>query len=115
MILASAIVFLLTALGGVVLAWLSWQGKRPPVIAGIGHGAVGGVGMILLVWGVIQQGFPWIAIIALFMFFFAAGAGVLLFLAGDKRNMLPRPLIATHGLMALVAYIFLLGHILLSG
>lgn len=102
--------FLLTALGGLVMAGIRFIGKRnPPAWLAMAHGLLAGAGLTLLVYAALTVGVPPRAGIAAVLFVVAALGGVVLNLAYQlKDRPLPKTLTAVHASIAIVAFLLLL-------
>lgn len=103
------ILFAIAAVGGVVLALIRLSGKPlPPMWLALVHGAVAAAGLVALTLAVIAPGAASGARIALGIFVLAAIGGFVLFSFHLRNKALPIPLVAIHGLVAVVAFVFLL-------
>jgi hypothetical protein len=111
MLRTSAVLFLLAALGGLVMAGIRFGGKRnPPAWLAMFHGLLAGAGVALLAYAVAVAAVPAMATWALVLFLAAAGGGVILFLAYEwNRRLLPGWLVGAHATIAVLAFLLLLG------
>jgi hypothetical protein len=103
--LLAAILFSLTALGGLVLALIRLRGTPyPPTWLALGHGAVGVASFAALIAAVAgRSDLPEVARIGLWVLVFAALGGLSLFVFFHLRERpLPLPFVAAHGLAALI-------------
>jgi len=102
MLLYPAIVFGLTALGGLTMAGIRLSGApRPPTWLALGHGALGATGLIWLGYLTMMTGVPFLAQIALGVFLVAALGGIAIFAMFHVQDKpLPIPLVIGHGLIA---------------
>jgi len=110
MLRAAACLFLLTALGGLLMAGIRFMGKRnpPPWIAML-HGLLAGAGVTLLAYAVLAGTVPATATLALLLFVLAALGGLVLNLKYEwNRVLLPTPLLVGHALVAVVGFVLLL-------
>ncbi len=111
MMLQTAItLFLLTAVGGLVMAGIRFMGKRnPPAWLAMAHGLLAGSGLTLLVYAALVAGVPPLAQVAAVLFVLAAGGGVFLNLAYHHNGRpLPKGIVVLHALLAVVAFVLLL-------
>lgn len=106
----SVVLFLLAALGGVVMAGIRFGGRRnPPVWLAMAHGGLAVAGVALLAFAVLALSVPAMATWALLLFLVAAAGGTILFLAYEwKRELLPTWLVVVHALVAVVGFVLLL-------
>lgn len=107
---AAAILFTLSALGGLAMAFIRWSGSpRPPDWLAMAHGLLAGAGLTLLIHAAFTTGLPLLAQLSLGVFLVAAAGGVYLNLRYHARQLaLPKPWIIGHALLAVVAYALLL-------
>jgi hypothetical protein len=105
----AAILFGIAALGGIVLAIMRFSGKEiPPLGLALVHGVVAAAGLVALILAVAGGHAPSQATIALIVFLVAALGGFLLFSFHLRRKALPIPVVAIHGLVAVIAFAILL-------
>jgi hypothetical protein len=110
-ILYSATVLLaITAVGGLVMAMVSFKGTRePPTWLAMLHGFLAAAALTLLVYAAATIGLPQNALVALVLLLIAAVGGVILNLNYHwKRLPLPRWLIVTHAIAAVAGFVLLL-------
>jgi hypothetical protein len=103
--------FVLAALGGLVMAAIRLFGKRnPPPWLALAHGLLAGAGLTLLVFAALTTAIPRLALFALLLFLVAAAGGIVMNLGYQwKQRPLPVPLMIGHALLAIVAFVLLLG------
>jgi len=102
---------LVGALGGAVMAAIIFRGQRPPWALAIAHGALGALGLVLLLVavaggaaGLIQAG---LAVLVL------AALGGFYLVSFHARNLdHPRPVIIVHALVAVVGVGLLIAGVL---
>jgi hypothetical protein len=101
---AAGVLFLLTALGGLLIASYPLRGlPRPPTLLAVGHGAVGVISFCLLGYAAVADGLPTLGWVALGLFVLAALGGATLFLGFHLRDKpLPIFIVLGHGLTALI-------------
>ncbi|MGG3468620.1 hypothetical protein ABES02_14205 [Neobacillus pocheonensis] len=104
MLTASAIVFALAALGGLVLA----SREERPLSVAIIHGLVAATGLVLLIIAVIQGASGTLPLTALVLFVIAALGGFVLFSFHLRNRPLPKGLIFLHGLLAVIGEVLLI-------
>jgi hypothetical protein len=110
MLRIAACLFLLAALGGLLMAGIRLLGKRnpPPWIAML-HGLLAGAGVTLLAYAAFTATIPALATIALLLLVLAALGGLVLNLNYEwNRRLLPVPLLVVHALVAVVGFGLLL-------
>jgi hypothetical protein len=110
MLRTAACLFVLTALGGLLMAWIRFSGKHnPPIWITMAHGLLAGAGVTLLAYASFTADVPRTAVIALVLFLVAAAGGVLLNLRYEwNRQLLPAPLVIVHALVAVLAFALVL-------
>jgi hypothetical protein len=112
----AAILFAVAAIAGLTIAFIRLNGRDfPPMWLALLHGAFAASGLVALAMVVIGGGAAQPARIALGGFVLAALGGFFLFSFHLRRRALPVPLIAIHGLVAVVAFALLLAAILGRG
>lgn len=102
------ILFGVAAVGGIVLGIRALQGKELPMPLSVAHGLLAAIGLVLLVVVLLGRESMGLAGVALAIFVVAAlgGFGLLSFHLRDRA--LPKPLVAVHGLAAVVAFLLLI-------
>lgn len=119
MILWSAILFALAALGGLALALMHFRSggrERPPTALAVVHGLAAAAALVLLVLGVLAAppGTSVLPTVALAIFVLAALGGAYLFLGKHLRGQaLPSPVVVVHGLAAVAGFLVLLVFLLM--
>lgn len=110
MLRTAACLFVLTALGGLLMAWIRFGGKRnPPIWITMAHGLLAGAGVTLLAYATFTASVPRTAVIALVLFLIAAAGGVLMNLRYEwNRQLLPAPLLVGHASIAVIALVLVL-------
>ena len=105
----AAIVLGLTALGGLVLAFIRFSGApRPPTWLALGHGALGATGLALLIYAVATHSYSNTVYVALGVFLVAAAGGIIMFVGFHLREKpLPKLLVVLHGLIAAIGLVLL--------
>ena len=105
----SAILFGVSALGGIVMAIMRFTGKEtPPMGLALLHGALAASGLVALIVAVTGSNLPAQATIALGGFVIAALGGFFLFSFHLKRQALPIPVMVIHALVAVISFVILL-------
>jgi ABC-type transport system involved in cytochrome c biogenesis permease subunit len=104
-------VFVVAALGGLAMAGIRLFGQRnPPVWLTMAHGLLAGAGLTLLIYAAFTSRIPQMAMFALLLFLVAAAGGIVMNLGYQwKQRPLPVPLMVVHALLAIVAFVMLLG------
>lgn len=106
----SLVLFLLAALGGLVMAGIRFGGNRnPPVWLAMAHGGLAVAAVALLAYAVIALVVPAMAAWSLLLFLVAAAGGTVLFLGYEwKRVLLPSWLVVVHAIVAVLGFLLLL-------
>lgn len=102
--------FAIAAAGGLLMAGMRVSADRnPPAWLAMAHGLLAGSGLTLLVFAAFTIGLPVYATWALVLLVIAAVGGVFLNLGyQEKRELLPKPIIYGHALIAVVGFILLI-------
>ena len=110
MLHTATLLFLLTALGGLVMAGIRFARKtNPPAWLAMVHGLLAASGLTLLAYSVLTETVPLLATLALVLFLAAAGGGALMSLAYKWRNrLLPSWLVLVHATLAVIGFLCLL-------
>jgi hypothetical protein len=110
MLRTAACLFVLAALGGLLMAGIRFFGGRnPPPWIALVHGLLAGAGVTLLAYATAIGEVPQLAIVALVLFLLAALGGVVLNLRYEwNRKLLPVSLVIGHALAAIVGFGLLL-------
>lgn len=116
MVLWSAILFALAALGGLALAAIHFRSggtERPPTALAVVHGLVAAAALVLLILGAPGAGgsaLPWASV---GVFVVAALGGAYMFLGKHLRGEpLPGKVIVLHGVLAVAGFVLLLAFLL---
>ena len=111
MLRAAALLFVIAAAGGLIMAGIRLMGNRnPPIWLAYGHGMLAGAGLTLLIYPAITSSIPTHAWWALLILVAAAGGGSVMNLAYHwQQKPLPRPLLYAHGLLAVAGVALLVG------
>jgi len=109
MLQISTYLFVLTALGGIVMGWIRFStGRNPPSWLAMGHGFLAAAGVTLLAYAVFALDGPGTALIALLLFLGASAGGVvlnLLYHLNDKP--MPKAIVVVHAVVAVVGFVLL--------
>jgi len=99
-----------TALGGVVMAFVRLgRSANPPSWLAMVHGLLAASALALLLYALFTVGLPALASWALLLFLIAAGGGAILNLGYHLRGaLLPKSIVLVHAAIAVVAYVMLL-------
>lgn len=110
MLRTSACLFVIAALGGLVMAGIRFAGARnPPPWLALVHGLMAGAGVTLLAYVSVTAQVPRLALYALVLFLLAALGGLVLNLRYEwNRQLLPAPLVLGHALIAVIGFGLLL-------
>ena len=109
----SAILLLISALGGATMAVIRFSGKpHPPIALAMLHGFLSAAAVTLLLYAAFTVGLPMLANVALVLFLIAAAGGVVLNLNYHWKLLpLPKWLVLVHGALAAIGFLLLLGSI----
>lgn len=108
MLKISIVLFVVAALGGLLLATLHLKQKSAPLPLAVLHGLLAAIGLVMLIFAVVKMAPAGLTGVALGIFILAALGGFVLFGMDLKRRMLPLGLIVVHGSAAAVALVILL-------
>ena len=110
MLRTAAWLFVLTALGGLLMAGIRFFGARnPPPWVALVHGLLAGAGVTLLAYAAATADVPRLALVALALFLLAALGGVILNLRYEwNRELLPAGLVIGHAVAAVAGFALLL-------
>ena len=101
--------FILTALGGIVMAWIRFSAaKNPPSWLAMAHGFLAAAGVTLLAYAVLVLKAPNMALLSLLLFLAASIGGVVLNLYYHLKNVpLPKSIVVAHAVIAIIAFVLL--------
>lgn len=104
------VLFAVAAVGGLVMAAVRITGNRnPPAWLAMLHGLLAAAGLTLLLFAQFTIGLPRYALWALILLVIAAIGGLFLNLAfQEKRELLPKPVVYIHALIAVIGFILLI-------
>lgn len=110
MLQTATVLFVLTALGGLLMAGIRFKSKEnPPAWLAMLHGLLAASGLTLLAYAVLTGPVPSSATLALVLFVVAAAGGAVMSLAYKwRRRLIPAWLLGGHALLAIVAFVLLL-------
>lgn len=110
MLTLALVLFALAALGGLVMAIGHFRGRTPPRPAiAAAHGVLAAAALVVLVLAVMSIGAGGAPALALVLFLLAALGGFALLGFHLRGKPLPGALVGAHGLVAVVAFLVLLG------
>lgn len=113
--ITALILFGVAAAGGLLLAILRVGNKPLPLPLALLHGALAAVALVLLAVAVFGAGGPEGARLALGLFVLAALGGFVLFSFHLRKKELPIGIVVVHALVAITAFLILLGAVLKAG
>ena len=108
LIQCSAWLLVLTAAGGLVMAFIRFgrEGKNPPSWLAMLHGFLAAAGVTLLAFAGLSSGMPGTAWAGLVLLLLAAGGGVIMNLGYHvQAEPLPKWLVGVHSILALVGVV----------
>jgi len=109
MLQTATYLFVLTALGGIVMGWIRFSGHRnPPSSLAMAHGFLAAAGVTLQTYAVFALDGPGMALLSLLLFLGASLGGVVLNLIYHlKDKPLPKGIVAIHAIVAIIAFVLL--------
>jgi hypothetical membrane protein len=110
MLHTATLLFILAALGGLVMAGIRFARKEnPPAWLAMLHGLLAASGLTLLAYSVFTETVPPLATAALALFVLAACGGAVMSLAYKwRQRLLPAWLVTAHALLAIAGFLSLL-------
>lgn len=104
------VLFAVAAAGGLVMAGIrTFSNSNPPAWLAMLHGLLAAAGLTLLLFAAFTIGIPQYALWALILLVVAALGGLFLNLGfQEKRELLPKPVMYIHALIAVVGFILLI-------
>ena len=104
------VLFAIAAAGGLLMVGVrTFADRNPPAWLAMFHGLLSGAGLTLLLFGAFTVGIPTYAVWALVLLLVAALGGLFLNLGyQEKRNLLPKPVMYVHALIAVIGFILLI-------
>ena len=110
MLQTASILFVITALGGLLMAVIRFSTRRnPPAWLAMGHGLLAASGLTLVIYALCTQAVHPTVLFALVLFLLAAGGGAIMSLAYKwRQRLLPAWLVIAHALIAAIALVLLL-------
>jgi hypothetical protein len=113
--ITALILFGVAAVGGLVLVYLRVTNKPLPLPLALVHGALAATGLVLLAIAALGAGGPQQAQLALGLFVVAALGGFVLFSFQLRKKQLPMGIVMVHALVAIAAFLILLGAVIKAG
>ncbi len=103
------LIFALAVVVGLTMAIAAFQGKFPPVSSAVLHGVLAASALVLLLIAVFVHGATSPAVWAFWILLVAAlgGFGLAFGFHARKRN-LPKAMVATHAVLAVIGFLLLL-------
>lgn len=112
MLIVSAVLFALAALGGLTMAYIYFKKDRnPPGTLAALHGVAAATALVILLWAVVRAGSGGLVAWALGLFVVAALGGFFLFSYHVRGRRLPGPGVVVHATVAVAAFVLLLAGI----
>ena len=110
MLQTASILFVIAALGGLLMAVIRFSTRHnPPAWLAMLHGLLAASGLTLAIYALCTQPVPPTVLIAVVLFLLAAGGGAVMSLAYKWRHrLLPPWLVIAHALLAATALVVLL-------
>lgn len=107
MLSTALVIFLFGAVGGVVLAMHVLRGKFAPKFLAMGHGLLGVVGILLLIYTLMQSGGGSRTGLILGIFVLAAFGGLYLASFHRKQQLPPKAVVVGHAALAVTGVVIL--------
>jgi hypothetical protein len=110
MVKVATCLFILAALGGIVMAGIRFgSGRNPPVVIPYAHGLLAGAGLTLLVYAAWMGGLGGMVLVSIVLLLVAAAGGSVLNLVYHwKQVPIPKGLTMLHILLAITGVALLL-------
>lgn len=110
MLQTAAVLLVITALGGLLMAFIRFSTHHnPPAWLAMLHGLLAASGLTLLVYAVCTSAVRSLATLALILFLLAAGGGAVMSLAYKwRQRLLPAWLVIAHASLAATGLLLLL-------
>lgn len=104
------VLFAIAAAGGLLMAGVrTFSNRNPPAWLAMLHGLLAAAGLTLLLFAAFTAGIPTLAVWALILLVLAALGGLFLNLGyQEKRELLPKPVMYVHALIAVIGFILLI-------
>jgi hypothetical protein len=106
------VLFGVAAAGGLLLALMRFTNKPLPLPLALVHGALAAAGLVLLAVAAFGAGGTGQTRLAFGLFVLAALGGFTLFSFHMRKRALPIPIVVVHGLVAVAAFLILLGTVI---
>jgi len=109
MLKLAALLFVVAALGGLAMAYIRFGGGRnPPDAFVMGHGFLGAVGLLLLLYVQFTAGLRGNALLALILLLAAAAGGAAMNLMFHRKGaLIPKPFVLGHAAIAAAGLVLL--------
>lgn len=106
----TVVLFAIAAAGGLIMAGVrTFSNSNPPAWLAMLHGLLAAAGLTLLLFGAFTIGVSTYALWALILLVIAALGGLFLNLGyQEKRQLLPKPVMYVHALIAVIGFILLI-------
>jgi hypothetical protein len=106
MLKTAVVLFALTAMGGLIMAFIRFSGsERPPSWLAMGHGLLAGSGLTLVLYDAFTAGLPTMAWLGVGVLVVAALGGAFLNLAYHAQlKALPKGIVVLHALLAVAGF-----------
>ncbi|HEX9718945.1 MAG TPA: hypothetical protein VGA59_04375 [Ramlibacter sp.] len=106
MLKTAVVLFALTAMGGLIMAFIRFSGsERPPSWLAMGHGLLAGSGLTLVLYDAFTAGLPTLAWLGAGVLVVAAAGGAFLNLAYHAQlKALPKGIVVLHALLAVAGF-----------
>jgi len=110
MLQTATVLFVLTALGGLLMAAIRFKTKEnPPAWLAMLHGLLAASSLTLLTYAVFTEPVPSMATLALVLFVIAAAGGAVMSLGYKwRQRLIPAWLVSVHALLAILGFVLLL-------
>jgi len=107
--MTAAVLFGISALGGLTMAGIRFSGPNPPTWLAMLHGFLSAAALTLLIYAACTIGLPALANLAVVLFVIAALGGVVMNLNYHWKLLpLPKWLVVVHALVAVTGFVLLL-------
>lgn len=102
MLVTAILIFLVAAIGGLIMATRIFSDRTPPVAFAVGHGLFAATGLLLLLWMWAQGQLTGLATAGLVILVLAAIGGFFLLSFHVRGKPHPKPVVVVHASVAVI-------------
>lgn len=115
LLIIALILFLLGAIGGLVMATQSFRGQLPPWWLAAAHGVLVATGLVLLIIALVLGSAATLYNISLVLLVIAALGGFYLLSFHLRKENHPRAIVVVHALLAVAGVVLLIAGLVVTG